>query len=66
MGGKEPLLSVARACAYLNCGTDWMYKSLQSGAVRGSKVAGRWKIEPKELDRLLKMGSNASNRFWRI
>ena len=41
---------------------DWFREQLRKGALRGSKVGGRWLVEEEAIDEMVEAGSNLPAR----
>lgn len=41
---------------------DWIRAQLRAGRLRGSKIGGRWLVEPAALDDMVAAGSNQQVR----
>ena len=41
---------------------DWIRMQLRAGRLRGSKVGGRWLVEPAAIDEMVAAGSNQQVR----
>jgi hypothetical protein len=41
---------------------DWFRQQLRKGALRGSKVGGRWLIDESAIDEMVEAGSNSTRR----
>lgn len=41
---------------------DWIRAQLRAGRLRGSKVGGRWLVEPAALEEMVSAGSNQQVR----
>lgn len=61
------LLSVEQAAYKLGISEEVIRFKLRKGHMRGYKVFGRWRIEKREIDALIKAGDNngeSSYRSW--
>lgn len=41
---------------------DWIRQQLRRGALRGSKVGGRWMVEESAIDEMVEAASNSTTR----
>lgn len=41
---------------------DWWRQQLRDGKLRGSKIGGRWMIDPAAIDEMIEAGSNTPRR----
>lgn len=41
---------------------DWFREQLRKGALRGSKVGGRWLVAEDAIDEMVEAGSNSTSR----
>ena len=47
---KSIYLSVPETAKRLNCTTKYVYDLLYSGSISATKIEGRWRIHPSEVD----------------
>lgn len=41
---------------------DWIRQQLRRGALRGSKIGGRWMVEESAIEEMVEAGSNSTTR----
>lgn len=59
----EKWLTPEKAAEKLPVGNaDWFRQQLRNGALRGSKVGGRWLVSEAAIDEMVEAGSNTTRR----